>query len=130
MPLWAWILAAVAVAMLLFAIVALVFWGRQRGRVRDLGRRVLHLPWRAKLGLGRAMFRDERLPLWFRLIVPAVVLYLAMPLDIIPDFIPVLGYLDDVLLLAVAAGVFLRFTPLELVEEYVTLAEAAVGTEL
>jgi hypothetical protein len=49
--------------------------------------------------------RRARLPL------VALVLYLAMPLDIIPDFIPVLGQLDDVLIAGIAVWWFLRTCP-------------------
>jgi hypothetical protein len=41
----------------------------------------------------------------------ALLVYLAMPLDIIPDFIPVIGQLDDVLIAGVAVWWFLRSCP-------------------
>ena len=46
-----------------------------------------------------------------RLPLLALIVYLAMPLDIIPDFIPVLGQLDDVLIAGVAVWWFLRTCP-------------------
>jgi Protein of unknown function (DUF1232) len=42
-----------------------------------------------------ALTRDKRVPLRLRVLPPAFVLYLASPLDVIPDFIPVIGLIDD-----------------------------------
>ena len=42
--------------------------------------------------------RDPRVPLRYRIALPGVVAYLVMPLDLIPDLIPVLGALDDITL--------------------------------
>ena len=49
--------------------------------------------------------RDPRLPWHVRLLALAVAAYALSPIDLIPDFIPVLGYLDD--LLIVPAGIWL-----------------------
>ena len=43
--------------------------------------------------------RDPRTPWYARLVIVIVVSYALSPIDLIPDFIPVLGYLDDLLLL-------------------------------
>jgi uncharacterized membrane protein YkvA (DUF1232 family) len=50
------------------------------------------------------LLRDERLPRRKRLLVGALVSYLALPFDLVPDFIPVVGQLDD----AVAVAFVLR----------------------
>ena len=65
-------------------------------------------------GLGRLVFalmRDRRVPLAVKLILPAAVLYVVLPFDFLPDIIPVLGQIDDLLLLLVAAVVFLASVP-------------------
>jgi uncharacterized membrane protein YkvA (DUF1232 family) len=46
------------------------------------------------------LLRDGRVPRRQKLLVGATVPYLALPFDLIPDFIPVLGQLDDALLVA------------------------------
>jgi uncharacterized membrane protein YkvA (DUF1232 family) len=46
-----------------------------------------------------------------------------MPIDIIPDFIPVVGYLDDVLVVLVAAGLLVRFAPSDVLKELVSQLE-------
>ena len=67
--------------------------------------------------------RDPRVPLAAKWIAAAVAAYALSPIDLIPDFIPVLGLLDDLLL--VPAGIWLarRLIPPELMAEF--RAEAA-----
>jgi len=67
--------------------------------------------------------RDPRVPWYAKLIAGAVAAYALSPIDLIPDFIPVLGYLDDVII--VPAGILLtvRLIPSGLMEEF--RAEAA-----
>lgn len=48
-----------------------------------------------------ALLRDPAVPAPVKLALAAVALYLASPVDLIPDFIPFVGYLDDLLLVAV-----------------------------
>ncbi len=75
------------------------------------------LPLRKKIRLARSLAGDRRIPLLVRLLPPAMVLYLAMPLDVIPDFIPILGQADDVLVAAVGIVLLLRLTPRHVLEE-------------
>ncbi|MSQ12815.1 MAG: DUF1232 domain-containing protein [Dehalococcoidia bacterium] len=89
---------------------------RERG---DLRKRYLALPWRGKLAVAWRLWRDRRVPLRARLLLPAVAFYLAMPIDIIPDFIPVLGQLDDVLVVVLALGLFIRMTPPQVIEDHI-----------
>lgn len=74
-------------------------------------KRVLELPIRAKLRLAKLILADPRVPWYAKAIVPALILYLAMPLDIIPDFIPVIGYLDDLLVVALGGWLFAKLCP-------------------
>lgn len=104
---------AVAAAVLLVGLAAAAFlaWRVWRSGERALAKRIGALSFRNKLALGGALFRDHRVPLWSRLLAVALVLYLAMPLDIIPDFIPVIGFLDDLLIVLAAAGLLIRSIP-------------------
>jgi uncharacterized membrane protein YkvA (DUF1232 family) len=67
--------------------------------------------------------RDPRVPWYAKVVAGAVAAYALSPIDLIPDFIPILGYLDDVLI--VPAGILLtvRLIPDGLMEEF--RAEAA-----
>ena len=67
--------------------------------------------------------RDPRVPWYAKLIAAAVAAYALSPIDLIPDFVPVLGYLDD--LVIVPAGILLvvRLIPVGLMDEF--RAEAA-----
>ena len=55
--------------------------------------------------------RDPRMPLWIRLFAMAVAAYAFSPIDLIPDFIPVIGLLDDLLLIPLGVAVIMRFAP-------------------
>lgn len=96
---------------------------------RSTLKRVLLLPWRQKLRLPFRLLTDSRVPLLAKLIVPGLLLYLAMPFDLIPDFIPVLGQLDDLLVAALALGLFVRLCPVVIVEEHLGALETTVRTQ-
>jgi len=75
-----------------------------------------------RLRLGWRLLRDPRISAWPKWIVPAAaVIYTFSPIDAIPDFIPVLGQLDDLSIIAVAVAVvamLVRWSPQEIVEEH------------
>jgi uncharacterized membrane protein YkvA (DUF1232 family) len=125
--LWIVVTACLAVVALLALGSLLLLW-RRRDALRDsetgrLVRRAGALSLRRKLCLARTLLADRRVPLVARAILPGLVLYLAMPLDLIPDFIPVLGYLDDLLIVLAAAWLFLRLVPAGLLEGHVAALE-------
>src|SRR5438552_2937220 len=65
------------------------------------------------------LYQDERVPTLLKAAVPlGVALYFVMPLDAIPDFIPVLGQLDDLAVIILGMGVFLRLAPQDVVDEH------------
>lgn len=55
--------------------------------------------------------RDPRTPLAAKVLAALVVAYAASPIDLIPDFIPVLGYLDDLILVPLGIWLVLRLIP-------------------
>jgi uncharacterized membrane protein YkvA (DUF1232 family) len=83
---------------------------------RDLSRRIMKLPLRAKAQLVWRMFRDPAVPTHAKAVLPVIGLYVAMPFDVIPDFIPILGQLDDLLVLAAGLGLFVALTPRHIIE--------------
>ncbi|MDG5752189.1 DUF1232 domain-containing protein [Qipengyuania sp. XHP0211] len=66
--------------------------------------------------------RDRRTPLAARLLALAVAGYALTPIDLIPDFIPVLGLLDDVILVLVGIWLVLKLVSANLMCEYRTAA--------
>lgn len=83
---------------------------------RDLTRRIMALPLRSRLALVWRLFRDSDVPIFAKAILPILVAYLAMPFDLIPDFIPILGQLDDLLVIALGLGLFVLLTPRGVIE--------------
>jgi uncharacterized membrane protein YkvA (DUF1232 family) len=76
-------------------------------------KRAMRLPLAHRFRLAWRLAVSPRVPLRARLPLALLLMYLAMPLDIIPDFIPVLGQLDDVLVAGIAVWWFLRTCPPE-----------------
>ena len=70
--------------------------------------------------------RDPRTPLYAKLIVGAVVAYAFSPIDLIPDFIPVLGYLDDLLLLPLGIWIAIKLVPVGVMQECRARADESV----
>ena len=62
--------------------------------------------------------RDPRTPLTARIIAALVVAYALSPIDLIPDFVPVLGYLDDLIIVPLGLALVLRLVPAALMAEY------------
>ena len=69
--------------------------------------------------------RDPRTPLYAKAFALFVVAYALSPVDLIPDFIPVLGLLDDVILVPLGIWVALRLIPADLMQDPRAKAEAA-----
>jgi uncharacterized membrane protein YkvA (DUF1232 family) len=58
--------------------------------------------------LVQRLLRDPRVPRRRKLLLGALVAYLALPFDLVPDFIPVAGQLDDAIVLALVLRLVLR----------------------
>jgi uncharacterized membrane protein YkvA (DUF1232 family) len=68
--------------------------------------------------------RDPRVPWPVKMLAVAIAAYALSPIDLIPDFIPVLGFLDDVILLPLAIAGIMRFIPPAIMDEHRARAEA------
>jgi uncharacterized membrane protein YkvA (DUF1232 family) len=62
-------------------------------------------------------YRDPRVPWYARLFAAGVVAYAFSPIDLIPDFIPVLGYLDDLVLVPIGIWLALKMIPAEVMAD-------------
>ena len=130
MPWWAWFLIAVVLVVIVglpLLALALLRLSRRDGARSALGKRVMALPWRAKAALLWRLLKDRRVPWWAKALLPALLLYLALPVDLIPDFIPVLGHLDDLLVVLLVVAVLLRAVPPEATEEHLSSLESREG---
>ncbi len=77
---------------------------------------VKKLPTYARLIWGLA--RDPRVPMSQKAVLGGIAAYLAFPIDIIPDFIPVIGQMDDLAVLILGLDWFIRNAPPDVVEEH------------
>ena len=82
-------------------------------RFRDLA---LFLPRLARMIA--SLMADRTVPKAAKIALAAVAVYLASPIDLIPDFLPVIGYLDDVLLVAVVMDGLLTYVDRALLLKY------------
>ncbi len=78
--------------------------------------------------LGLASKRHDT-PLLPKVLIIIVVAYALSPIDLIPDFIPVLGYFDDLVLIPLGIWLALRIIPAHIIEECRLEAENSMGHE-
>ncbi|MEB2298739.1 DUF1232 domain-containing protein [Lysinibacillus xylanilyticus] len=68
-------------------------------------------------------YRDPRTPWYAKLLAMLVVAYAFSPIDLIPDFIPVLGYLDDLIIVPLGITLALKLIPPNVIEDNIEAAE-------
>ena len=62
-------------------------------------------------------YRDPRVPLHAKIFAGLVVAYAFSPIDLIPDFIPIIGYLDDLVLIPFGVALALKMIPPDVMDE-------------
>ena len=62
--------------------------------------------------------RDPRVPLYVKILMLLIIAYALSPVDIIPDFIPLLGYIDDLIILPLGIYLVYKLIPEEVKAEY------------
>jgi len=62
-------------------------------------------------------YKDPRIPWYAKVFIAIIVGYALSPIDLIPDFIPVLGYLDDLIIIPAGISLSLKMIPKEVLEE-------------
>jgi uncharacterized membrane protein YkvA (DUF1232 family) len=111
---WQWLLIATGVGVTIYAafIVFLLVAGRRQD-ARALARFIPDC-----VVLFRRLLGDERVPRRSKLLLGALIAYLAMPFDLVPDFIPVAGQLDDAIIVAFVLRTVLRSGGPDLLDEH------------
>jgi uncharacterized membrane protein YkvA (DUF1232 family) len=109
---WGLLGLGVMLAIYVLAVIALVAAGR-RSDARALAGFIPDC-----LGLIKRLMADPRVPRRRKLLLGLMIGYLAMPIDLVPDFIPVAGQLDDAILVAAVLRLALRSGGEELLEEH------------
>ncbi len=114
MTTWQWALIAVAAILVAYAglLGALVLLGRS-AEARAFARFIPD-----SIVLFRRLLSDPRVSRGRKLLLLALVAYLALPFDVVPDFIPVAGQLDDAILVALVLRTVLRSAGPEVVREH------------
>ena len=109
----AWLLYALIGVAVLYALIVLAFFvAGRRENARAIGGFVPDC-----VVLFSRLVRDKRLPRRFKFLVGALIPYLAMPFDLVPDFIPVAGQLDDAVIVVFVLRRVARKNP-ELIREH------------
>ena len=99
-----WMLVAVAVTALLYlAFIAVLVIGGRRDSARAVAGFIPDC-----IVLFRRLLGDARVPRSRKVVLWALIAYLALPVDVVPDFIPVAGQLDDVIIVALVLRLVLR----------------------
>ena len=78
---------------------------------------ILHLPNFARLYW--RLFRDRRVPILPKALLVLTLVYVVSPLDVVPDFIPGIGEMDDVVVVLSGLWLFVRLCPPQVVREVV-----------
>ncbi len=72
---------------------------------------------KANLGVLYLAFKHNRTPWYAKALIGLVVSYALSPIDLIPDFIPILGYLDDLILVPAGIALAIKLIPVDIILE-------------
>ncbi len=72
-------------------------------------------------------FTDPRVPWYARVLLFLLIAYMVSPVDIVPDVIPVLGVLDDIIILSLGIYLVTKMIPAGVIEEYRNQARTEIG---
>jgi uncharacterized membrane protein YkvA (DUF1232 family) len=74
-------------------------------------------------------YKDPRVPWYAKAFTACIVAYAFSPIDLIPDFIPILGYLDDIVLIPLGIALALKMIPKEVIKECEEKAQAILSQD-
>ena len=64
------------------------------------------------------LLTDSRVPFWIWIALPLALIYVISPIDILPDFIPVMGRVDDIIAIIAGIMILLKLAPKKVVNQY------------
>ena len=121
---WPLLVAACVLVVYAAFVAALMVAGRWEG-ARGVARFI-----RDCILLVKRLLGDPRVPRRHKLLLGALVGYLALPFDLVPDFIPVVGHMDDALVVALTLRAVLRGSGSDLVREHWPGPESSLAVVL
>ena len=74
-------------------------------------------------------YKDPRVPWYAKAFAACIVAYAFSPIDLIPDFIPILGYLDDIVLIPLGIALVLKMIPKAVIKECEEKAQAILSQD-
>jgi uncharacterized membrane protein YkvA (DUF1232 family) len=121
-----WLLLVAAGLLVVYAafVLGLILAGRGQG-ARGVARFIPDC-----IVLVRRLLGDPRVPRRYKLLLGGLVGYLALPIDLVPDFIPVAGHIDDAVVVVLALRAVLRGTGTELLREHWPGPESSLAVVL
>lgn len=91
-------------------------WCRQRAKLLEIDIYALYLA-----------YKDPRVPLYAKLVILAVVGYVYSPIDLIPDLVPVIGLLDDLIVISLGIWLIMVMIPPPILHECRIRAQIAIN---
>jgi uncharacterized membrane protein YkvA (DUF1232 family) len=108
-----------AILLRILAVPVLIILLRQaRGRTPRVVHDMEKLTWNQKLDLAWRLAKDHRMPVFIKPIVLIPAVYMASPIDILPDFIPIIGRLDDAFIFSTTYAIVSGFVPSHVLQEH------------
>lgn len=83
-----------------------------KNQLKTIGRNIKN-----EIKVYQAVIKDKRTPLLGKIFLGMAVGYFFLPFDLIPDFIPIVGHLDDIIIIPTLVIIALKIIPKEIVEE-------------
>jgi uncharacterized membrane protein YkvA (DUF1232 family) len=111
---WTWLLVSCGCLVALWA--AFVAWLYAAGRRTDARALAGFIP--DCVVLVSRLLRDPRVPRRRKALLVALTAYLALPFDLVPDFVPIAGQLDDVIVVALVLRYVVRTTGPQVIREH------------